>query len=404
MQSKMARWWAAATLLVTLLAFTAAPTLASDRGWLGVTTQSTDGAMRRSLDLTRDGLLVNQVSDGSPADRAGVRKGDVILTYNSRGVTDAEDLRQLVRDTQPGREVSLGVWRDGQRRTLRVTVGDLDEADRAGSGNMFDTPEPPTPPSPPDAPRAPRAFGHGDSRGDDRGDPGDSNPGDTHRRVWVNGREVPQDEIDGTLKDMPDMGDMGDMKSLKDLKGLKDLRTLRDWPGPGGMMGMPGPARGRLGVRVEKLSDDLGQALGVEGDHGVLVTQVLEDTPAQRAGIRAGDVIVEVSGDNVDSPEELVKSLSSSEGSVDLTVLRRGAQRRIRADLGSRSDTAPEAPSFGRSGDRIRISEPGQGMRVYRMKTKDDSGGETEADLRDQIRQLKQEIEDLKAEMRDNKR
>ena len=121
MQSKMARWCVAAMLL----ALTAAPVLAAGRGWLGVTTQPTDGALRRGLDLTRDGLLVNQVTTDSPADRAGVRKGDVILTYNSRGVTEAEDLRQLVRDTEPGRDVSLGIWRDGGRRTLRVTVGDL---------------------------------------------------------------------------------------------------------------------------------------------------------------------------------------------------------------------------------------------------------------------------------------
>jgi predicted metalloprotease with PDZ domain len=169
---------------------------------------------------------------------------------------------------------------------------------------------------------------------------------------------------------------------------------MRGWTGPGGaMMFAPGMSRGRLGVRVEKLNDDLGQALGVEGEHGVLVTQVLEDTPAQKAGIRAGDVILEVSGDNVDSPDELVKALSSKDGSVDLTLLRRGNRREIQADLGG-SDT-PQARTF-------RFSEPGQGSRVYRNQTRDD--GTTEADLREQIRQLKQEIEELRAEMRDNKR
>src|SRR5262249_23744754 len=155
---------------------------------------------------------------------------------------------------------------------------------------------------------------------------------------------------DDTLKDLPDMGD------LKDLKGLKDLRKMRDWSGPGGnMMFMPGPSRGRLGVRVEKVNDDLGQALGVGGEHGVLVTQVLEDPPAPRAGIRAGDVILEVAGDNVDSPEELVKALSSQDGTVNLTLLRRGDRREIRANLGDRSDNTPDARGFGGSGDRFRI-------------------------------------------------
>ena len=167
------------------------------------------------------------------------------------------------------------------------------------------------------------------------------------------------------------------------------------------MMFTPGTDRGRLGVRVEKLNDDLGQALGVEGEHGVLVTQVIEGTPAQRAGIRAGDVILEVGGGGVDSPEELVKSLSSQDGSVDITLLRRGDRREIKATLGDRSDT-PDLRAFGRSGDRARITEPGPGARGYRMQTKDNA--DSEADLREQVRQLKQELEELRAEMRDNKR
>src|SRR5207302_6394964 len=116
----------------------------------------------------RDGLLVNQVTQDSPADRAGVRKGDVILTYNSRGVTEAEDLRQLVRDTEPGREVSLGIWRDGARRTLRVAVGDLE--DSSLGNDTFDTPTPAAPPAAPEAPAAPRAPRASNGGSDDRSD------------------------------------------------------------------------------------------------------------------------------------------------------------------------------------------------------------------------------------------
>src|SRR5258708_7628369 len=103
MRSKMARWCVAAMLL----ALTAVPALAAGRGWLGVTTHPTHADLRRGLAPSRDGLLVNQVSEDSPADRAGLRKGDVILTYNSRAVTQPEDLRDLVRDSEPGRDVSL---------------------------------------------------------------------------------------------------------------------------------------------------------------------------------------------------------------------------------------------------------------------------------------------------------
>src|SRR5438034_10556123 len=131
MRSKLASWCVAATLL----ALATAPALAAGRGWLGVTTQATDEDLRRGLDLTRDGRLVNRVLEDSPADHAGLKKGDVILTFNSHTVTDPEDLRQLVRDTEPGRNVSLGIWRDGSRRTLELRVGELPGAEDEGGSS-----------------------------------------------------------------------------------------------------------------------------------------------------------------------------------------------------------------------------------------------------------------------------
>ena len=382
MRSKMARWLVAATLL----AVTAVPALAAGRGWLGVTTQSTDEDLRRGLDLTRDGLLVNQVSDESPADRAGLRKGDVILTYNSRTVTEPEDLRQLVRDTEPGRSASLGIWRDGSRRTLQVTVGEM--PGNEDGDDSFDVPTPPRAPRAPLPPRAPR-----ESR--------DSDDGDVHRRVIINGKEVPEDEIDDTLKDMPmRIEGMGDLKDLKSFKGMKGMGS---WSGPGGSMMFAPMAmgRGRLGVRVEKLNDDLGQALGAEGDHGVLVVEVLEDTPAQKAGIRAGDVIVRVEGDEVDTPEALVKALARHDGKVDLTVLRRGSQRNVQAELQSRSELRAFSRESRDRGYAPRNPEPGQGNRVYRERTKD--GNRDDGDLREEIRQLKQELRELRQQLEDRK-
>ena len=380
MQSKMARWWLAATLL----ALTAVPALAAGRGYLGVTTQSTDEDLRRGLDLTRDGLLVNQVSDGSPADRGGLRKGDVILTYNGHSVTDPEDLRRVVRDTDPGSRATLGIWRDGERRTLQVRVGQLPGSD-GNSDEMDETPVPPDAPQAPEAPeapRAPRSF-HDDDHGD------------VHRRVIINGREVPDDEIDDSLKDLPGIEGL---KDLKHLKGFKDMHswTLDGSPG-NSMFFTPGANRGRLGVRIEKLNGDLGDALGVGDDKGVLITEVLEDTPAQKAGLKAGDVIVRVGDDDVSSPEDLVQALSSREGQVNLTVLRRGSRRDIEAELGARGDTrsfnfAPRAFDLR---NRLKNSEPGPGSRGFRGRT----SNQDESELREEIRQLQQELRDLREQM-----
>ena len=88
-------------LAVSLLA-TAATSAFAAQGWLGVTTQSIDADQRRDLDLSRDGLFVSSVSSGSPADRAGLERGDVILSYDGRAVSEPDELRRLVRNTQPG--------------------------------------------------------------------------------------------------------------------------------------------------------------------------------------------------------------------------------------------------------------------------------------------------------------
>ena len=376
MQSKIARWCVA----LTLLALAAVPALAAGRGWLGVTTQSTDEELRRGLDLSSDGLLVNQVTDGSPADRAGLRKGDVILTYNWKTVTDPDKLRQLVRDTVPGRSVSLGLWRDGGKVSLQVTVGEMPSSE--ADGDEFDAP---TPPAAPRAPRAPSPPRH--------------EHGDTHRRVIIDGREIPEDEIDDRLKDLPH-----DIDGMIDLKGLEGLKVLRGWNGPGGsMMFSPSATgRGRLGVRVEKLNSDLGQALGVVGGKGVLVTEVFEDTPAQKAGLKAGDVIVKVVADSVNTPDDLVRALDRHDGKIGLTVLRKGVKREVQPELAARSDTHSYWwRDSGDPGDRVRIPEPGQGPRVYRWKTRDDAGDT--ADLREEIRQLKQDLEDLRTQMNSDK-
>jgi len=380
MRSKLARWLPAALLLAVV----ASPVLAAGRGWLGVTTQSTDDDMRRGLDLMRDGLLVNQVTNDSPADRAGLRKGDVILTFNGRSVTEPEGLRRLVRATEPGRTASLSVWRNGSRRTLQVQVGSLPGSD----DEVFETPEPPTPPTPPAAPRAPRAPRAPDlfDEDDDQGEHGEHG----EHRMFIDGKEVPQDEIEETLKGM----------KIK-LKGLDKLGETQWWnDGNGRRMFMAPMAtgRGRLGVRVEKLTGDLAQALGASGDEGVLVTQVLEDTPAQKAGIRAGDVIVRVEGDDVNDPDELVKQLADHDGSVSIELLRRGDRRTVQADIGDRSESRRLLRDPARRGTEI--PEPGQGRRVIRGRT-DDS--DREADLRREIEDLKRELQRLREEMRERR-
>lgn len=385
MRSKMS----VVVLALSLLA-TAATSAFAAQGWLGVTTQSIDSDQRRDLDLTRDGLFVSSVSSGSPADRAGLERGDVILSYGGRSVSDPDELRRLVRNTEPGETATLSIWRDGSRRSLEVRVGQLP----SGEQDEFDTPVP-SPPDPPRAPRAPRAPR--DLHEDD--------DGTVHRRMIIDGKELTEEEMDKKMKELEKDGvyfDDKGLKELKDLKEMKDLPGMRSWSSEDGRswsMLAPGAGRGRLGVRVERLTDDLAESLGVGGDEGVLVVQVIEDTPAQRAGLRAGDIIVRVEGTSVSDPDGLVQALRDQSGAVDIVVLRKGVRRTISANLdragtprGFSFTPTPNTRRFER-----RIPEPNRSPQVYRWRARDEA--RSNEDLREELRQLRRELEELRREL-----
>ena len=104
------------------------------RGWLGVTIQDVDQALAESFGLDRpEGALVAAVTKGSPADKAGVETGDIVVSLDDRAVAYSNSLPPLVGAVVPGTEVELGVLRDGERRTLAVTIEPLDEERRTAS-------------------------------------------------------------------------------------------------------------------------------------------------------------------------------------------------------------------------------------------------------------------------------
>jgi Do/DeqQ family serine protease len=96
------------------------------RGSLGVTIQplTPDAVSRLGLQNAR-GALVNSVVSGGPAERAGVRPGDVITALNGQPIADPNALRNAVARTSPGSDVTLTVWRDGREQQLRVRLGEL---------------------------------------------------------------------------------------------------------------------------------------------------------------------------------------------------------------------------------------------------------------------------------------
>ncbi len=94
-----------------------------ERGWLGVMIQSVSEELAGALALPgSDGALVAGITPDSPAARAGIQVGDVILSFNQTEVGDLKDLPRLVAEATPGKQAKLTVWRDGKERELEVTI------------------------------------------------------------------------------------------------------------------------------------------------------------------------------------------------------------------------------------------------------------------------------------------
>jgi len=121
-----------AKTIVTQLADTGTVT----RGWLGVGIQPVTPDIAKSFGRTEtNGALVSSVSEGSPAEKAGIKAGDIITEYDGRKVERVSDLPRAVAGTPVGRDVRLGVMRDGMPVTLTAKIAALDakeprEADR----------------------------------------------------------------------------------------------------------------------------------------------------------------------------------------------------------------------------------------------------------------------------------
>lgn len=303
---------------------TAAHAAPAATAWLGVTTQELTDELRDALDLRGSGVLVNSVIRDGPADRAGLRKGDVITSFNGHDVETPGELSDAVRDEEVGATATVKVLRHGSPQTISVKLG----------------PRP-------------------DSLDDQTPTPGSRS--DVH--IFRNGREVNPDERD-----------------LPNPEGLEGLGTMPR------MFFMN--ERGRLGVQVQKLNPDLASYFGGTNGKGALVLDVVEDSPADKSGVKAGDVIVRVGSRDIDDPDDLISALRDSEGQVTLTVVRRGARRNIDAQL--------EAPSRGNrmyrfDGRAPRVPQPPS---VSRDDSSNDELRRQIEDLREQLREMKKQLED----------
>lgn len=103
------------------------------RGWLGVEIQGIDQKLAESFGMKRpQGALVARVMKDSPAEKAGLKQGDVILTFNDKEIGKSADLPPLVALSPIDEKATLGILRDGKHETVEVTIGNLNDAEKHG--------------------------------------------------------------------------------------------------------------------------------------------------------------------------------------------------------------------------------------------------------------------------------
>ncbi len=192
------------------------------RGWLGVLVQQITPDIAEGLGLAEPkGALVSDVTPGSPADKAGIRRQDIITEFNGQQINDMQELPRLVAATPPGTEVTLKFLRNGKEQTARLKLGELPE------------------------------------------------------------------EI---------------AKS-----------------GPGGQQ-----VEKNLGLVVQEISPEMQRRLGIQDSQGVIITNVESGSIAEEAGLRPGDVILEINKRQIKNLDDYRKAIDSvKSGQTALLLVKR---------------------------------------------------------------------------------
>jgi serine protease Do len=231
-------------VLVALMAFfvmvAAQQVTATSKPWIGIYMQDVTPDLADAFDLSvSKGVVVNDVAEKSPAEKAGLKPKDVILTWNGKTVANSEELTQLVGSSSIGDNIKISVNRGGKNVDLGLQIGERQEPVYSFRGD---------------------------------------NPGS------------------GTMR-----------------KYVEAVKTVG------------------IGVSMQTLSGKLGDYFGVPDGAGALITEVMKDTPAEKAGLKVGDVIVLVDKEKVQSPSDVSSIIrDKNKGDrVDLVVVRNKAEKSI---------------------------------------------------------------------------
>jgi serine protease Do len=214
---------------------------AKTSGWIGIAIQDVSEKIAGKLKLdAAEGAYVKEVVKNSPADSAGIQKGDVIVEYSQKKIFDSDELVKAVRRTEPGTKTDIILVRDGKKLTLQLIV----EKRKASNYRTF-----------------------------------------------------------------------GPMPNIPDVHMFIGNRIL--------------------GLQLLTLNEQLGEYFGAPNNEGVLVEEVEHESAAEKAGFKAGDIIIRISKKTVDAVEKVQRELRKyDEGEkVEFEVLRKGANKTLSIEM-----------------------------------------------------------------------
>jgi S1-C subfamily serine protease len=324
------------------------------------------------------GIVIVSVAADGPAAAAGVKRGNILLTLDDQAIDSARDLRQALADLEPGDEASLTVLHGDEQRTLTVTLGEQNDRAYLGvtpCGDAFHA----IPDAIPDLVMTPGAViveVVADSPADQAG----LRQGE--RIVAVDGEELTGTQ---SLGDIIAGHQPGDTVTLTvegdDGEEPREVAvTLGEHPDEAG--------KAYLGVRYAPFLDirsfgrgdvpfapDFGDAIpiplpNVEGaTSGVVVTGVAEGSAAETAGLKKGDVITEIDGEPVESPNTVREAIAAHQpgDTITLSVFRSGEEEAmsIQATLGASPDNEGQAYLGVTLGGFFRLFDSDEGPRDW---------------------------------------
>ncbi|HLF19886.1 MAG TPA: PDZ domain-containing protein [Bacteroidota bacterium] len=240
-------------------------------GWLGVSIQDiTERIVKQKALKSDEGAYIAEILEDSPAESAGLEKGDIVVEFNGKTIYDADDLAKAASKTAPGTKAIIVVLRKGEKKTIQVTTGKKPKS---------------------------HAFAFGFPRG-----------------------HAPMAKI------------------------FRESHSL--------------------GLNLRELNLQLGEYFGAPEGEGVLVEEVEPKSAAEKAGFKAGDIILKIGRRSINDVQDIWRALGTyrDEGKVEAEILRKGSRKTLSVEINAAEEDIDGASWFQ--------TFPGHGgLREFKIET-----------------------------------